>query len=80
MKTVQIRYFALFREQAGRDTETLQTVATSVGDLFSEVCAERGLSDSLPNIKVALNDELVDMSTAVADGDTVLFFPPVSGG
>ncbi len=80
MKTVRVRYFALFREQAGRDSETLQTAATSLGDLFAQVCAARGLSGSLSNIKVALNDELVDMSTSVADGDTVLFFPPVSGG
>ena len=80
MKNVEVRYFALFREQAGRQSEPVRTKTDNVGNLFAELCARYTLSDSLPNIKVAVNDEIVDMSASFDDGDTILFFPPVSGG
>ena len=32
------------------------------------------------NVKVALNQELIDGSVAVSDGDEVAFLPPVTGG
>jgi molybdopterin converting factor small subunit len=33
MKTVTVRYFALFREQAGIDEETLTVEADTAGDI-----------------------------------------------
>ena len=32
------------------------------------------------NVKVALNQELIDDSAAISDGDEVAFLPPVTGG
>lgn len=77
---ITAQYFAVFREQAGRDTEELTTSATTAGELFSEVSSRHGFADSLERCKVAINDELASWATPLNDGDVVLFFPPVAGG
>jgi len=35
MKTITVRYFAMFREHAGLDEETLTLDATSAADVFA---------------------------------------------
>ena len=79
MKNVAIAYFAIFKEQAGCGEESISTTVATVGDLFDEVSDQRGIQ-RLENMKVAVNDEIVEWSTVIADGDRVFFFPPVSGG
>ncbi len=79
-KAIHVRFFAVFREQAGCSAETVTTQARTVGELFSDACERHGLADGLPGAKVAVNDELVSWSAALSDGGTVLFFPPVAGG
>jgi molybdopterin converting factor subunit 1 len=77
---ITVRYFAAFRETTGRETEALDTSATSPADLFSE-CANRhaGLQ-SYSSSMVAINDEMADWNSQLSEGDEVLFFPPVAGG
>jgi molybdopterin converting factor subunit 1 len=80
MIAVTARYFAVFRDQAGRATEPLHTRAETAGELYAEIAAAHGFADSMTRCKVAVNDEFADWDTRLADGDTVLFFPPVAGG
>lgn len=80
MIDVTARYFAVFREQAGRDAEQLATQAATAAELFDELAARHGFLDARSRCKVAVNDELVPWDTRLDDGDTVLFFPPVAGG
>jgi molybdopterin converting factor subunit 1 len=77
---ITARYFAVFRDQAGQDVEALHTRAETAGELYAEIAAAHGFADPMARCKVAVNDELADWNTRLADGDTVLFFPPVAGG
>ncbi len=80
MITVTAQYFAVFREQAGRNLEELTTSATTAGELYAEVTARHGFADALTRCKVAINDELAAWTDSLEEGDVVLFFPPVAGG
>jgi molybdopterin converting factor subunit 1 len=79
MKTIQLEYFAVLRECAGNDREAVTTEAETPQQLFAELAARYDFP-SLQSLKVAINDEFSDMSTALVDGDTVVFIPPVAGG
>ena len=80
MIEVTARYFAAFRDRAGRDAEALRTQATTAGELYAEIAEMHGFADAMARCKVAINDEFADWGTRLSDGDTVLFFPPVAGG
>ena len=77
---VTARYFAVFREQVGQDTETLSTDAATAGELFAEIATRHGFADSMARCKIAINDELAGWEEELTDGDVILFFPPVAGG
>ncbi|HEX5421007.1 MAG TPA: MoaD/ThiS family protein [Gammaproteobacteria bacterium] len=80
MIDVTARYFAAFREQAGRESERLSTNAATAGELYREVAGRHGFADAAGRCKVAINDELGDFNCALHAGDVVFFFPPVAGG
>ena len=80
MIAVTARYFAAFRERAGRDREALTTDARTAAELYAEIARRHGVADSVARCKVAINDELAPWDSALAAGDEVLFFPPVAGG
>ena len=80
MITVTVRYFALFREQAGLDAEQLSGDFASAADVFAASAGAHGIDEPRRHCKVAINDALAEWSDAVADGDTLLLFPPVAGG
>ena len=78
--TVTARYFAAFRERAGRDAESLTTEARTAAELYAELARRHGFADAITRCKVAVNDELAAWDVRLAAGDEVLFFPPVAGG
>lgn len=80
MIDVTVRYFAAFREQAGREAEPLSTEAGTAGELFAEIAGRHGFLDGPARCKVAVNGEMAGWDTELAADDTVLFFPPVAGG
>ena len=80
MINVTARYFAAFRERAGRDAEALDTNARTAAELYGELARKHGFADSMTRCKVAINDELADWNVQLTAGDEVLFFPPVAGG
>jgi molybdopterin converting factor subunit 1 len=77
---IKVRYFALFREQAGRETESIEFPGGTAAELFQM------MSDIHPGLKseaaalVAVNDEMCEWETKLIEDDEVLFFPPVAGG
>jgi molybdopterin converting factor subunit 1 len=75
-----VQYFAALREQAGRGSETLPTDARTMADLYDELSARRGLTLPRSMLKVAVNEEFAAWDRPLADGDRVVFIPPVAGG
>ena len=82
---VQLRYFASLREILGIGGETValpDAVDTVAG--LQQWLQARGepWRDALADerLLVAVNQEVGDGQTAVADGDEVAWFPPVTGG
>ena len=80
MKTITVRYFAMFRENAGLGEEMLQLDAATAMDVFEQTRERHGSTEPSGHCKVAINDTMADWSDSVSEGDTVLLFPPVAGG
>ncbi len=82
--TVTLRYFAWLRERVGEASETIETRATTVGELVEDLRArdERhalAFAD-LRAVRVAIDQELADLSAPLAGVREVAFFPPMTGG
>ena len=79
---IRVRLFARLREQAGFETKTLRLpVGSTLADVYDAIKQEHpGLAEGRDGVRGALNQEFVDWSTPVTDGDEVAFIPPVSGG
>ena len=80
MKSVNIEYFALLREEAKRDLETIETSKITLGELYHELKERHSFSLPLEMVQVALNDEFSQFEREFKDGDKVVFIPPVAGG
>ena len=80
MKSITVRYFAMFREHAGVDEEVLELEVATAGDVFAATRRRHGSDEPSGHCKVAINDVMADWGSSVSDGDTVLLFPPVAGG
>jgi molybdopterin converting factor subunit 1 len=80
MPRVRLRYYALFREQAGRQDETVETSARTVSALYQELAARHGFRLPQAQLKVAVNAAFADWSSPLAEGDEIVFIPPVAGG
>ena len=80
MKTITVRYFAVFREHAGVGQEIINADVATAEDVFRATRDRHGSDEPAGHCKVAINDEMADWSSTVHDGDTVLLFPPVAGG
>lgn len=83
--SVRILYFAALREQLGQASEQLDLPAgvATVADLRAHLVARGGDWSALAKtgaLRVAVNQAMAKPETAVADGDEVAFFPPVTGG
>ena len=56
MSRVCVKFFALFREEAGTESIWVDTDAANLGKLFMEMGERYNLSQSLQGVKVAVND------------------------
>jgi len=77
---LKIQYYALLREQAGRSEEALTTQARTPRELYAELRRRHPFSLAPEVLRVAVNAEFADWSHPLADGDAVVFIPPVAGG
>ena len=51
-KLIEVSYFAVFREKAGRDSETFNTKSETVLDLFSEIKKIHGFGEPQVTVKL----------------------------
>jgi molybdopterin synthase sulfur carrier subunit len=84
MVTVQVRYFAALREALGPCETVSLPAGSTLGDLRAALIARDGrhaeaLGGGRP-VRSALNLQMCDESSALAEGSEVAFFPPVTGG
>lgn len=82
---IQILFFAGIREALGTPREKLELPVgvSTVAALRDHLVARGGAWTALgehPNLRVAVNQDMVGLDSAIADGDEVAFFPPVTGG
>lgn len=80
MITVHLQYFALLREQRGRNDETVTTPAATPAALYEELRVRHGFTLSGDRVRAAVNDVFVAADAALHDGDRIVFIPPVAGG
>ena len=77
---IKVQYYAILREQAGRSEETVATAARTPRDLYAELQRRHPFSLGADSLRVAINAEFSDWSQPLAEGDAVVFIPPVAGG
>jgi len=83
---INLRFFASVRELVGTGQEVLELTqpAATVGDVRAVLLARGGnWAEALAQgraLRMAHNQLMCEAETAVADGDEVAFFPPVTGG
>jgi molybdopterin synthase sulfur carrier subunit len=80
MPELTVLYFAHLRDQRGLDSERITSTATTARDLYRELVQRHGLTLPERTLIVAVNEAMVRWDAPLADGDTVVFLPPVSGG
>jgi molybdopterin synthase sulfur carrier subunit len=75
---IRVRFFAALRERLGvSELEVSLPDGATVAQVWSSATGNEAVPD---NVLAARNMEYVDVSTRIADGDEVAFFPPVTGG
>ncbi len=84
MTTVRLRYFAWLRERVGEPSETVETAAGTVAELVDELMRREeryalAFAD-LAAVRVAVDEELADLTAPLAGVREVAFFPPMTGG
>lgn len=77
---IQVRYFAVFRDQAGCASETVDWSGGTAAELFQMMSARHPALHAEAAALVAINDEMAGWETGLKEADEVLFFPPVAGG
>ncbi len=81
---VRLLYFARLRERFGLAEETLEVAGGSVAALIAQLQRRGGvwaeeLGAGRP-FRVAVDQEIVALDAALAEGAEVAIFPPVTGG
>lgn len=79
MPSVNVNYFALLREKAGKSSEVLSFKGT-YKDLYLELSKNYNFELPVEMIQVAVNDEFSDINSEILSGAKVVFIPPMAGG
>ena len=80
MITVNIQYYAIFREQRGQHEEQIETQAKTARTLYEELANQHGFTMPIESLHVVINEEFSDWNDMLNNDDTVVFIPPVAGG
>ncbi|MEJ1359271.1 MAG: molybdopterin converting factor subunit 1 [Candidatus Sedimenticola sp. (ex Thyasira tokunagai)] len=82
---IKVLYFARLKEQLDTASEEMDAEGVAaLGDVVQQLQGRGGVWQEAfgdgQTVMMALNQEMADATAAVADGDEVAFFPPVTGG
>ena len=79
---VQVLYFGILKDVAGREREEIELAAGSTVATVLTLMRERGTAQARvwESIALAVNQEYVQSTVQLQDGDEVALLPPVSGG
>jgi len=79
---VKVRLFAALRESAGRSDVALELPeGATAEDAFRSLAAQHpDLGGRRPHLSAAVNRRYASFDARLAEGDEVVFIPPVSGG
>lgn len=82
---ITVLYFARFREKLGVEQEVLAVPTPATAADLTVLLAARGgpwqdIFACEAGVMVAINEQMASRDAAVQDGDTIAFFPPVTGG
>lgn len=77
---IEVRYYAMLREQSGLTEERLETDSKTPADLYAELRKRYGFTLPENIVRAAVNLEFRPMDSPIAEGDSVAFIPPVAGG
>lgn len=82
--TIRLRFFASLREKLGEGEALALPAGSTVGAAREALMARGGVhAEALSRgraVRAALNQAMCAESAALADGDELAFFPPVTGG
>jgi len=80
-RQVNVRFFAILREQAGCSALNVDTSAPDATALYAELQSRiPALAFPAKLLRVSVNDRYVEMTAPLNAGDRVVFIPPVAGG
>ena len=79
-RSIQVRFFAVLREQTGKTVLDLTTAAATPAELYRELQSSLGLTFPANLLRVSINERYVTMEATLQQGDRVVFIPPVAGG
>ncbi|MEL6609080.1 MAG: molybdopterin converting factor subunit 1 [Pseudomonadota bacterium] len=81
---IDVRYFAWVRERIGVGHESVETDAATPRALIEELRTREARYEAafqdITALRVAVDQELVDMDDALGTAREVAFFPPMTGG
>ena len=79
---IRVLYFARLRDHVGCAGEEISEVPGTLGELVGQLAGRGGdwAEAFSGTVLMAVNQEMADPDTPLADGDEVGFFPPVTGG
>jgi molybdopterin synthase sulfur carrier subunit len=80
MKSINIKYFAMFRERAGVESETLEVNFETYGELYAFLSDKYRFELPRDMIQVAVNDEFSHWQERIIPHAKIVFIPPVAGG
>lgn len=79
-KKIKMRYFAALREQASISEETVETSAETISELYRELQQKYAFKLQEHQLKVSVNNQFNSFHHKIAEGDNIVFIPPVAGG
>ena len=83
--SVRVLFFASLRDSLGCDEHMLEMNAPmELSAFIDRLAAELGAAArealTAESVRIAVNQELLNGTTRICDGDEVAFLPPVTGG
>ena len=81
---IDVLYFAWLRERIGERAEKIETNASTVAELVEELKTRSdahalAFSD-ISSVRVAIDQDLTEMTASLEGAREVAFFPPMTGG